>query len=206
MGGLGSGRHATTACTDDCLRIDARRLARDGLLKPGSARVWQWTIDGERVASVGMRADAINLHLDYRHRCNGDAWRDVAYPVALDWTRCHYGGKRAWFRCPSWRCGRRVAILYMGTYGKFACRRCYRLPYRSQRETADDRAARRAERIRARLQWEPGILNGNGDKPPWMRWRTFDRLCAEHDALVSASLVGMLHRFGLTPGGDSELP
>ena len=200
MGGYGSGRHGTTACTDDCRSIDARRLARDGLLKPGSACGWHWTRDGERVASVNMRADALHLHLSYRHRREGEEWRGVAYVVALDWTRCHYGSQRAWFRCPAFRCGRRVAILYMGSNGIFACRHCYRLAYRCQRETADDRATRRAERIRARLQWEPGILNGDGGKPPWMRWSTFERLSAEHEALVAASLAMMVDRLGLPLG------
>lgn len=42
----------------------------------------------------------------------------------------------------------------------------------SERETADDRAARRADRIRKKLGWEPGILNGDGWKPKGMHWNT----------------------------------
>jgi hypothetical protein len=30
-----------------------------------------------------------------------------------------------------------------------------------------------------------------------MRWRTFERLAAEHDAFVSDSLAGMARRFGI---------
>ncbi len=193
MGGWGSGRHGSTHCTDDCRSIDARRLARDGLLKQGGAFKWTWTRDGARVADVDMRVDALYVHLTYRYRRDGAAWKDTAYSVALDWTPCHYGSQRAWFRCPAFHCGRRVAILYMGE-SMFACRHCYRLAYRCQRETADDRATRRAERIRERLRWEPGILNGNGGKPPWMRWATFERLSAEHEALVAASLAMMVDR------------
>jgi hypothetical protein len=44
---------------------------------------------------------------------------------------------------------------------------------------------------------EPGILNGEGGKPKWMRWRTFERLAAEHDAFVGASLATMAQRFGI---------
>ena len=75
-------------------------------------------------------------------------------------TPCNLGGSRAWFICPAVGCGRRVAILYGG--GIFACRHCYQLAYASAREDVCDRAARRADRLRARLGWEPGILNGNG--------------------------------------------
>jgi hypothetical protein len=87
-----------------------------------------------------------------------------------------------------------VAILYGG--GIFACRRCYRLAYASAREDVSDRAARRADRLRARLGWEPGILNGGGEKPKWMRWRTFERLAAKHDALVGRSIQAAALKFG----------
>jgi hypothetical protein len=99
------------------------------------------------------------------------------------------------FICPAAGCGRRVAILYGG--GIFACRHCYRLAYASSREDVSDRAARRADRLRARLGWEPGILNGEGGKPKGMRWRTFERLAAEHDAFVGEWLGVMAARFGI---------
>ena len=87
-----------------------------------------------------------------------------------------------------------MAILYGG--GIFACRRCYQLAYASARVDVCDRAARRADRLRARLGWEPGILNGNGSKPKWMRWRTFDRLAAEHDQFVGRSIQAAALKFG----------
>jgi Transposase DDE domain len=71
------------------------------------------------------------------------------YPVRVVRSPCNLGGSRAWFICPAVGCGRRVAILYGG--GIFACRRCYRLAYASAREDVCDRAARRADRLRARL-------------------------------------------------------
>jgi hypothetical protein len=105
---------------------------------------------------------------------------------------CHLGGSRAWFLCPAVGCGRRVAILYGG--GIFACRHCYQLAYASSREDSGGRATRRADRLRAR----PGILNGEGDKPKWMRWRTFERLAYEHDQFVGRSMQAMMpHLSGL---------
>ena len=107
------------------------------------------------------------------------------YAVALEWTSCNYGGLRAWFRCPC--CSRRAAIIYGGA-GQFACRQCHKLGYPCQLESPADRAARRADAIRRRLGWEAGILRGTGGKPKGMRWRTYDRLTAEHDTFVQVAL------------------
>ena len=87
-----------------------------------------------------------------------------------------------------------MAILYGG--GIFACRHCYQLAYASSREDAGDRAIRRADRLRARLGWEPGILNGEGGKPKWMRWRTFERLSAEYDAVIGRSMRELMLKLG----------
>jgi hypothetical protein len=133
--------------------------------------------------------------LVYRHRSGSGEWKDEQYPVRVVRTPCNLGGSRAWFICPAVGCGRRVAVLYGG--GIFACRHCYQLAYASAREDAGDRAARRADRLRARLGWEPGILNGEGDKPRWMRWRTFERLAAKHDQFVGRSMQAAALKFGL---------
>lgn len=196
MGGQGSGRrwhYGAADRTDDYRRLDVRRWQRDGFLTPGRAFGWQWARHGEEVASIDVRTETDRVILSYRHRSGGDDWKSEEYPVRLDWTACTYGGRRVWFLCPARGCGRRVAILYGGAI--FACRHCYRLAYPSQRETADDRAARRADRIRARLGWEPGIFNGAGGKPKGMRWHTFERLTAEHEAFVGESLARMARRF-----------
>lgn len=85
-------------------------------------------------------------------------------------------------------------LLYLGNSGIFACRHCYRLAYACQRETPDDRAARRADKIREKLKWELGILNDKGIKPKGMHWSTYKRLTDNHDASVNASLVGIAKR------------
>jgi hypothetical protein len=93
-------------------------------------------------------------------------------------------------------CGRRVALLY-GAGKCFACRRCYRLAYPNSRERTGGRPTTQADRIRERLGWKPGILNGEGDKPKWMRWLTFERLTAEHDELIDRSLLTIMLKFGI---------
>lgn len=197
MGGMGSGRRYQGGkdTTSDMRALDIRRLQRDGLLTPGRVFGWNWSRNGETIASIQMRIEADRVILNYRSRSNGDEWKQMEYPVRLEWTSCYLGGQRAWFLCPAQGCGRRVAILYGGRV--FGCRHCHGLNYQCQRETDDDRAARRADKIKARLKWDVGVLNGPGWKPKGMHWRTFERLRAEHDAFVSTSLAGMAQRLGL---------
>ena len=197
MGGIGSGRRHQGGkdTTSDMRALDVRRLQRDGLLTPGRAFGWQWTRNGDEVASIQIRTEADHMILNYRSRSNGGEWQPMEYTVYLEWTGLHFGGRRVWFLCPARGCGRRVAVLFGGSI--FACRHCHKLAYVCQRESDDDRAARRAETIRRRLEWEPGILNGDGRKPKGMHWRTFERLKATHDAYVDVSLAGMAQRFGL---------
>jgi hypothetical protein len=196
MGGPSSGnrwRYGAKSTTDDYRRLDVRQLARAGVLRPGYFGGWQWTCDGEVVASVQMRAECDRVILMYRHRSGGEEWKNEQYPVRIVRAPCHMGGSRPWFICPALGCGRRVAILYGGAI--FACRHCYRLTYASSREDSGDRATRRADRLRARLGWEPGILNGEGGKPKWMRWRTFERLAAQHEDLMGRSMQQMMVKF-----------
>ena len=79
----------------------------------------------------------------------------------------------------------------------FAYRHCQKLAYTSQRETADDRATRRADTIRRRLGWKAGIANSEGGKPKGMHWRTYQRLAAEYATFANASWAGMAERLGL---------
>ena len=198
MGGMGSGRHwywGAKHTTDDYRSIDVRCWKRDGLLTPHQSFSWQWSRHGEEIASIRVRTELDRVILTYRHRIGGEDWKDETYPVYLDWTACNLGGERPWFLCPTPGCGRRVAILYGG--GSFACRHCFPLAYPSQRETGDERAVRKADRIRDKLGWEPGILNGNGWKPKGMHWNTFERLTARHDAFVQISLAGMAAKLNL---------
>jgi hypothetical protein len=95
------------------------------------------------------------------------------------------GGHRHWFTCPT--CSKRVAVLYApGRF--FACRQCLGLVYATQKEGVGDRVSTRADKIRKRLSWEAGILNGCGNKPKGMHWTTYQRLKHQHDALVQISL------------------
>ena len=195
MRGFGSGRwQQGKDTTSDYRQLDVRRLQRDGFLTPGRTFGWQWESGEETMATINVHTEVEKLTLSYKHRSNGDEWKDENYPVQLDWTSCNYGGMRTWFLCPGKGCGRRVAILYGGAI--FACRYCHKLAYPSQRETAPDRLIRRANRIRRRLGWKEGILNLPGSKPKRMHWNTFERLTHQHNWFLGASLDGMSQQLG----------
>jgi len=84
-------------------------------------------------------------------------------------------------------------VLYGGKV--YACRQCHQLAYRTQREQPHDRAGSKADKLRYRLRWEAGILNGNCGKPKGMHWATFEQLQARHDSLVNQSMAGFMARF-----------
>jgi hypothetical protein len=194
MGGMGSGRHwylNAKNTTDDYRAIDVRRWNREGLLKPGESFIWTWLRNEDVLASINVTTESDKVVLDYKHRNRGGEWEDISYSVHLDWTECNYGGRRPWLLCPAHGCGKRVAKLYGGKI--FACRHCYGLVYASQREALHDRAIRHVNKIRERLEWEPGFLNGKGfAKPKGMHWRTFERLCAEYDHYAGKSMSGIM--------------
>jgi len=197
MGGTGSGRHWQFGAdtTDSYRSIDVRWLKREGILNPGESRQITWSRNGEVTGSINVRAEQDRMILTYRHRSNGSDWKDACYPVRLEATPCHMGGERSWFLCPGRGCGKRVAVLYGGEI--FACRHCHQLVYPSQRENQMDRATRRADRIRDKLGWPGGILEGSGwGKPKGMHWRTYERLSDEHDTFVNAVSAAFMDRFG----------
>jgi hypothetical protein len=197
MGGMGSGRRASYCgrdTTDDSMPLDIRRLHRASALLPGRSVGWEWTVNDRVIGSIRVHTGDEAVTLVYNYTPPGRPAEVVRQPVTLTTTPCALGGRRTWFACPA--CGKRVAVIY-GAGRLFACRQCKGLAYSSQGEADDDRAARRADRIRKRLGWEPGILNGNGWKPKGMHWRTFERLRGEHDIHVNAALAGMAAKLDL---------
>lgn len=179
MGGFGSGRPAGRSTVEACRSIDVNRLHREGCLSAGWMGGWQWTRDGEQVASIMLRAEHDRLHLTYRYRCYGGDWEDVCQTVPVVRTACRLGGTRPYFICPGVvngiTCGRCVAKLYdPGRY--FLCRHCYRLAYTSQSEGGWDRALRCANKIRRSLDGDPGMAARFPPRPKGMWRRTYERL------------------------------
>lgn len=197
MGGRGSGRRSSYDSkpeTSDSMPLDIRKITRKGLWVTGNSFSWQWLVNDRAVASIRIRVDWQSMVLSYRIKSTDEV---VEQRVQTQTSPCHLGGERRWFTCP--RCSKRVAVIYApGRY--FACRQCCGLSYATQKEGAGDRAASRANKLRKRLGWDAGILNGNGGRPKGMHWKTYLRLKSEHDQLVQISYydigrkLGFLHK------------
>jgi len=194
MGGINSGRRGGRACTDDMRFLDVRMLQSEGLLIPGNTFGRNWMHRGQKVASILIGVLDDRVLLCYQQSWRGAPWTKCLNTVMLSWTECHFGGKRPWWQCPA--CGRRVALLFSGR-GNYACRHCFQLDYRSQRETQEDLAARRANRVRQRLGWPKGILNPTGGKPKGMHWDTYYRLLDQHNRHSGQALAGIARSLGL---------
>ena len=198
MGGFGSGRQKfdnAKSTTNKHRSIDIRDWHRDGFLKTNTYFTWNWIVNGEKEGSIAVHVKKSDIILNYRYQLNDQAWKEINTSINISWTSCNYGGKRPWFLCPTPTCQKRVAILYSS--GVFVCRHCHKLAYESQRERAYDRAARRADKIRKRLEWEQGILNPRGwKKPKGMHWKTFRSLVAKQDMFSSSAFSGIAQRYG----------
>jgi hypothetical protein len=152
---------------EDCLRLDAVFLRREGLLKPGVRHCgqWQWHMDPgpkEPIAVVGYEANTLGdpawLRLSYTLAATGE---QVDYRVLLATTRPHYGGLCWWLVCPlvasGVACGRQVGKLYLPRGAShFGCRRCHDLTYTSCQESHRDDALHR--RMACELGRDPAAL------------------------------------------------
>lgn len=172
--------------TVECYRsLDIRQLAKAGALVAGAGARCAWQQDGRDVAAVSMRAEEHALWLEYQLR-----GKPFNFPIALDYTACHYGGQRAWFLCPAEGCGRRVAKLYGS---QFVCRQCLELAYDSQRENESLRVIGRSIRLRKQLKlasscfWLPAF---RVPRPKGMHESTYQRLLMQlgsNDAAFSVA-------------------
>lgn len=175
MGGPGSGRLSgldRKMLVSETPCIDIRRWSRQDLLAPGMRFSCTWRVGDRHHLTLTVAATEDRLRL--QHSVAEAAQLGASYDVGLDHTPTHFGAGRRWFLCPVAKCGRRVALLYARPV--FCCRGCADLRYASQYEGPFERAIRRADKLRMRLDWRPGIAHGPEPKPPHMRWARFEKL------------------------------
>jgi hypothetical protein len=177
---MGRGHSGTPTCEAHHW-IDVRRWQREGRLKPGLSFPYSWTCEGEPCGSIEVRIESTAVLLSFRVRIGyDDEWRSVEQRVPVTWTPCRFGGGRPWFLCTATSngtyCGRRAAILYLGSSAVFACRQCYRLVYASQLEALPYRGLGRARKIRMRLGGGADLFGPFPPRPRGMHQRTYVRL------------------------------
>jgi len=190
MGGYGSGRYTGMPAVEDGFTLDLNRLIRQKNILPGShvsgTLTWTNTRSGKEVGSIGyeaaMRPREPNwLRLHYTAKS-----KPMDYNVTLINTPCNYGGVRWWFLCPlTWR---RASKLYLPPGAtSFACRKAYRLPYRSQRESGIDRTHSRQARLFKKLGAKYDYYEGSiPARPKGMHRQTYNWLAAELEAAIDA--------------------
>jgi hypothetical protein len=123
----------TRKTVEDCLALDATKLARSGALRkpPGSASVHCWFDSLGRPCQT-IRAVIVSqrvIRLEYEASS-----REVDLTVGILTTPCNFGGLRFWFACPGKSfmhgCGCKTSRLYLPPgSSRFACRRCHNLTY-----------------------------------------------------------------------------
>ena len=155
-----------TVKVEECRSIDIRQFQKTGLLNGVWSGTWSWkSLRTHRItAQVALWVGPKQIALEY-------IWEDrrVYEWVALDRTRCAFGGARAWFRCSG--CAGRVAILYLHG-GLFRCRRCHDLPYVSQAEDAISRTWLAQQKVEC-------ALGPHWTRPPRMHKSTRERLVSK---------------------------
>jgi hypothetical protein len=167
MGGPGSGyfgpRLGAKRTTDDFPQLDVNVLSRRGALVPRTAHDLRWMRNGQLLATVALSA-------------SDDALRATTIRTTINLmierTRCHFGGTRAWWRCPL--CARRAEVLYLTS--QWGCRTRLALSYAVCREEPHVRALRHAQKFSERF---------NGTR---MRRHTYECLSREQAALIDAGL------------------
>jgi hypothetical protein len=123
--------------TDTLPSLDVRVLTCAGLLAPGASCSLAWTDGATVTATVNDAGDVLTL-----------AAGDSGEAVPIDAQPNTKGGDRLWFTCSG--CGRRCAVLFVHG-GRWRCRLCLNLTYRSVYTDPAARAVKRCQMIRAKL-------------------------------------------------------
>jgi len=201
MGGYGSGNRTprrTRGLTDDRLRLDVGAFRRagqrlDGLedARPACLRMTAGAVVYTWCADEPLPASSVTGPPGGASVCLTGRKGDDCAPrrVPIEWRRVGYGW-RPWWLCPA--CGRRARILYgptpadagAGWAGRWTCRGCAALAYRSTRQPDYLRLAYRARRAAAALGARDAWTCNNGElydgadvlrRPTGMQRRTYAR-------------------------------
>lgn len=129
---------------EDCLALDANKLAKMGILKS------DWISTNIRWGTGANINLAYNGSvLDLRYNIDGEP---NPQSIRVSTEPCHFGGHRYYLHCPG--CGSRRYKLHLAHSG-FYCRKCYDLPYYSQECGYLDGLVRKIHKLEAKLEKLP---------------------------------------------------
>lgn len=160
------GRHRVvhTCCIEETVWLDIRLLRAWGFLEAGAlARgVVNWRTRGVLLRPAHVTADLRNVRAS---RITA-TWHDSdglpeTQSIAIERVPCRFGGWRYYFICP--RLGRRCEVMPL-LDGEFASREAHAITYASQSEGELDRAYRRRDKLRGRLDGANGLRMPTGAK------------------------------------------
>jgi len=187
VGGIFSGRKPaqnTKPSPEEFITLDVRELRKEGGLAPKQSYNLHKYSCGLKMGILAVTTRQDRLSLQYT-AVNEQNRQCSSQSVAIDWTPCHFGGRRPWFVCPNESCDKRVAILY-GPH-RFLCRNCHGIAYQSQRETEIQRLIRKMETLRAKFSGPTKTIGSSQElsRPKGMHQQTFELLDQRHRLLAS---------------------
>ncbi|MEQ1819198.1 MAG: hypothetical protein ABL871_11375 [Terricaulis sp.] len=160
------GRHRVvhTCCIEETVWLDIRLLRAWGFLEAGALTrgVVNWRMRGVDLRPAQIATDLRSL----RALRVTVVWRGIGgfletQSITIERTPCRFGGWRYYFVCP--RLGRRCEVMPL-LDGEFASREAHAITYASQSEGELDRAYRRRDKLRSRLDGANGLTSPTGVK------------------------------------------
>lgn len=168
---------------DNVATLDCDHMASWGAFTPDRSETVEFDNGAVERLAFKMSADgnAFSVAYQWPSEAQGQLAEFTQSQVRLVRRPCRFGGTRAYFMCPS--CDRttlRLAVLADGLH----CGTCGRVTWNSRREQPLQRLMRKADKLAVQLGCE-SWRDAPARKPVRMRVATFERLRAEHAALVS---------------------
>lgn len=192
MGGYNSGGGRGAMRQGHFWDLDIAVLKRLDMLRPGYQKSLVWSTNGEERARVQVECHGDHLILNYKSRQRGGEWEPIRDCIQLTYTYPNYGGRRAWFICPS--CNKRKRVLWGRTY--YRCAKCYGMTHDSQYEDRASRLLDRAQKIKIKLGGEVSCFEPFPPKPKGMHWRTYNARREEFEYVYHQANLATLAQFG----------
>jgi hypothetical protein len=217
MGGYGSGRNSGRPNIDQGLKLDLRSLRRremfipDGMERHTSVQ-WTYTYTEEHVATIGLAycagASGGSLRLTYTSTPYGQEPQKINETFQLIRFPQPFGGCRWYIVCPA--TFRYCQCIYLPPGAPhFRSRHGFkvRLMYNSQKLDRSSRVMESARKLAAKVLriGPPNWRQEHKDwdfppKPPWMRWKTYNRYYASWEQYERLSNA-YLEQWALKLGG-----